>query len=170
MRKWKQDCLLQKNHLSNNESGITLVELLAAISILMILVLVMGSFHIFGLRHFTNQTKGASQANELSYALTVLSNNIRKESYDNLAETEVDDGQVENIIRFNDGPTFKVEDNVLKKDDSEIVKRVKEMKVYRSDVEKSIRVILTITDLQMNSKVYETTIYPREESGAETQN
>lgn len=161
MRKWKQDCLLQKNHLSNNESGITLVELLAAISILMILVLVMGSFHIFGLRQFNNQTEAASQANDLSYALTVLSNDIRKESYASLAESEVNEGEVENIIRFNDGPTFKVDSNILKKDDFTVVEQVKEMKVTRNDSEKSIDVELTGTDLQTSSKVYRTTIYPR---------
>lgn len=169
MPKWKQDCGLQKNRLIKDETGITLVELLAALSILTILVLTMGSFHIFGLRHFNNQTSGASQANDLSYALTILSNDIRKESYDELAESEFDEGEIENIIHFTNGPIFKVKNNILTKDDSKIVEQVKEMKVYRNDSEKSIRVILTGTDLQTRSKVYKTTIYPRGESDVETQ-
>lgn len=171
MRKWKQNCLMLKTRLANDETGITLVELLAALSILTILVLTMGSFHIFGLKHFNNQTNGASQANDLSYALTVLSNDIRKESYNNLAasEPELEEGEAEYIIDFTDGPIFKIENSILTKNDSKIVEQVKEMKVYRNDSEKSIRVMLTGTDQQMNSKVYETTIYPRGESDAETQ-
>ena len=70
-----------KNRLKD-ETGITLVELIAAISLLMIVILLAGAIHMFGQRQFKTQTESASQANDFSYALTVMTTELRKSQPD----------------------------------------------------------------------------------------
>lgn len=64
--------------MNTEESGITLVELLAVLSLLSVVILLGGSVHMFGQRQFQAQTESASQNNDLSYAMTVMSTDIRK--------------------------------------------------------------------------------------------
>ncbi len=71
MRRWKQDCL------SKNDAGFTLVELLASLAILSLIIGLIGSVTMFGIKQYDNQTFEAEQANDYSYALTVLSKEIR---------------------------------------------------------------------------------------------
>ena len=71
MRRWKQDCL------SKNDAGFTLVELLASLAILSLIIGLIGSVTMFGIKQYDKQTFEAEQANDCSYALTVLSKEIR---------------------------------------------------------------------------------------------
>lgn len=75
---------MKKNKIMSNESGITLVELLAALSILSVVILLAGSTHMFGQRQFISQKESAEASNDLSYALNVMTTDLRKQSRDNV--------------------------------------------------------------------------------------
>jgi len=61
-----------------SEEGITLIELMASLAILSIVILLVGSVHIFGQTQFINQTETASQSNDLRYSLSLVSRDVRQ--------------------------------------------------------------------------------------------
>ena len=61
-----------------SEEGITLIELMASLAILSIVILLVGSVHIFGQTQFINQTERASQSNDLRYSLSLVSRDVRQ--------------------------------------------------------------------------------------------
>jgi type II secretory pathway pseudopilin PulG len=152
MQKWKQDYPLLKN-----ESGITLVELLAVIALMSIVIMLGGAVHMFGQRQFRAQTESASQNNDLSYAMTMMSSDLRKVPSDHIEVAQ------DNLIKVKDGPIYKVENNVLSRNSTPIAESVHSMKVIKSDAYISIDLILRDSTTGVNNKDYRTTIYFRDE-------
>lgn len=72
----------------HKDDGITLVELLASIAILSIVIMLAGSVHIFGQRQFIAQTDSASQSNDLSYGMAMLSRDIRNSTAEEVSYEE----------------------------------------------------------------------------------
>ena len=93
-----------KNKL-NDESGVTLVELLAVLSILSVFIILAGSIHIFGQKQFTSQTQSASQANDFSYALTLMTTEVRAQEPNKVADKDNDTNE-KNIIKINGDKVF----------------------------------------------------------------
>lgn len=153
MLRWKQDYHLQKNRLIKDESGITLVELLAAISILSIVILLGGAIHIFGQRQFNNQTEAASQANDLSYALTVMTTEIRKESQESVT---VEENQA---IHIGEEHRFYINDKKLYHNGNVLAEPINSIEVEKGENE--IHIILHGSTQHAQKKKYETTIYFR---------
>ncbi|PXW90038.1 prepilin-type N-terminal cleavage/methylation domain-containing protein [Streptohalobacillus salinus] len=65
-----------------NEKGITLVELLAALAILSIILLLVGSAHIFGQRQYFEQNKTIQLQDEVRAAMSQLTTDVRKVTAD----------------------------------------------------------------------------------------
>lgn len=160
MQKWKQDYLSQKQRLNKDESGITLVELLAAISILFVVILLAGAIHMFGQRQFIHQTESASQANDLSYALTVMSTDLRKQE-----PAQVIVNEEGNKISVADGTEYYVLDNQLYKGNTVLAKSVDTLRVEK--IEEALKIILQSSSQSNQNKKYETTIYFRGIANAE---
>ncbi|OJF90901.1 PilW family protein [Alkalibacterium sp. 20] len=158
MRKWKRDYLL-KNKLNKNSSwksdkGFTLVELLASIALLSVVILLAGSVHIFGQKQFISQTESASQANDMSYALSVMSRDLRKEAF-------LDVTVEGNTIKILGDPVFEKEGQRLLKNGNTLSSSINDMTVNRSDEDRSLEIVLRSSRSQTQQKEYRTTIYFR---------
>lgn len=137
------------------DDGMTLVELIASLAILSVVIILVGSVHIFGQRQFINQTESASQANDLSYSLSVMSRELRKAEFDSVtvgAET----------ITVEGGPTFTRNGSRLLQNTSVLSDRIATFAPVLDDVEKSITITINSTgNQQKQSNEYQTTIYFR---------
>lgn len=160
---WRQDCLLAKEVVSSGmkdkinfkqDQGMTLVELLAALTILMVVILLAGSVHIFGQKQFINQTESASQANDMSYALSVMSRDLRKEAFDDITVEG-------NTIKILEVPVFKKENQRLLKNGNTLSVSINDMTVTKSDENRSLEIVLRSSKTQTQQKEYRTTIYFR---------
>lgn len=152
VQKWRRYYHLIKSSKLKEETGITLVELLAAISILSIVIVLAGSVHMFGQRQFIDQTKSASQANDMNYALTVMTTDLRK--------LKTDDVKVEeNKIFINESLLYSVKDNKLRKADQILASNI-DNQAFMKDTE-GITITLKTTDQIRPKKKYETKIYFR---------
>lgn len=148
MRRWKQDCL------SKNDAGFTLVELLASLAILSLIIGLIGSVTIFGIKQYDKQTFEAEQANDYSYALTVLSKEIRSAESVTVAEGSI---TVDGIVYAQSGTqlikTAEGSNKEVLADDLPTAG----FKV--SEIEKNN--IIEIIIKNNESKTYQTTIYLR---------
>lgn len=137
--------------IENEEKGITLVELLAAISILSIVILLAGSVHMFGQRQFIDQTKSASQENDMSYAMTVMTTDLRKTRPTQTVEIN------DTSIKISDGSLYELSSSALKKNSAILVEEVTgSFKTTKND--DGVHIKITSNN---SSKTYETTIYFR---------
>lgn len=168
MLRWKRGSLLtQKNYkkILRSESGITLVELLASLSLLMVIILLAGSIHIFGQRQFKSQRESATQANNVSYALGEMSSELRKYSNTDLTirtngipkDSTSSEG---NEIYLGDGDNqvkYFVENNKLKRNNTVIADSIDSL---HAEMNGTFGIIITLTSDSKHSKPkeYETTI------------
>lgn len=165
MQKWKPFCHLRKKlkPLLKNEAGVTLVELLAAIAILGIIIALAGSIHIFGQRQFRNQTESANQTNDISYALSVMSTDLRRHSPGEVNVTE-------DVIKILDEngevvQSYRESGNKLMQSDVELINYVRSFSAETTADGKGIHIEIFIdsTSPGVEAKKYQTTIYFRGE-------
>lgn len=149
-----------KNRLKD-ETGITLVELIAAISLLMIVILLAGAIHMFGQRQFKTQTESASQANDFSYALTDMATELRK-SQPNLVVVE--NG---NKIIIDNVEVFWQEGDKLYHRGSLIAEDIGKFKAKKHN--DSIEISITKGNYSASDKKYHTRIYFRGVPSEETE-
>lgn len=153
MRKWKQDCHLK------NENGFTLVELLASLAILSMIISLIGSVTMFGIKQYDNQTFEAEQANDYSYALTVLSKEIRSAKSVTVANGSITvDGVIyaqtgTQLIKTAEDSSQEVLADYLPTDGFKV-----------SEIETNNIIAITIKNNE--SKTYQTTIYLRGDNNA----
>ncbi|MHA6259348.1 PilW family protein [Sporosarcina sp. CAU 1771] len=62
----------------NNEKGLTLVEVLAVIVIGALIIILISNTHLFGQKQYKNQSGKAEGLYDISYALKVITKEIRK--------------------------------------------------------------------------------------------
>lgn len=147
--------------MKNNERGITLVELLAALSILSVVILLAGSIHLFGQRQFITQTDSANQANDFSYAMTVMTTELRKQKPENV---EVTPG----IIKINNEDSFYQEGNKLKGLGTNIAESVSRFNPVMLEDKTGVEISIESTNQMAANKKYQTTIYFRGEPDEQT--
>lgn len=149
MRKWKHA------YHSKNDAGFTLVELLASLAILSLIIGLIGSVTLFGIKQYDKQTFEAEQANDYSYALTVLSKEIRSAESVTVAEGSITvDGVVyaqtgAQLIKTAEGNSKEVLADDLPTAGFKVVREI--------ETNKFIEIILKNNE----SKTYQTTIYLR---------
>lgn len=148
MRKWKHA------YPSKNDAGFTLVELLASLAILSLIIGLIGSVTLFGIKQYDNQTFEAEQANDYSYALTVLSKEIRSAESVTVAEGSITvDGVIyaqtgTQLIKTAEDSSQEVLADHLPTDGFKV-----------SEIETNNIIAITIKNNE--SKTYQTTIYLR---------
>ncbi|NLC40392.1 MAG: prepilin-type N-terminal cleavage/methylation domain-containing protein [Clostridiaceae bacterium] len=154
--------------LLKSEAGVTLVELLAAIAILGIIIALAGSIHIFGQRQFRNQTESANQTNDISYALSVMSTDLRRHSPGDV--DVIDESVIEILNEAGDPvPRYRTEGNKLMQGDAVLINYVSSFTVQKiidsEDAFKGIEIEVSIHSDKpgVEAKDYQTTIYFRGE-------
>ena len=138
----------------SGEKGITLIELLASITILSVVILLVGSVHLFGQRQFVSQTESNRQANDLRYSLAMISRDVRSANDFELVASH-------HIVV--DEVSYKKEGSNLLRNGSVLSKRVGQFEVVQSKDQTDTYVITissSLNDLDQSER-YSTTIYLR---------
>lgn len=146
MRKWKPGWHLK------NENGFTLVELLASLAILSMIISLIGSVTMFGIKQYDTQTSAASQSNDYSYALSVLSKEVRSAEKVDISEGSI---SVDGTVFVQDGSRLIKKTNA----DQEIL--AEDVKSGGFQIVKNANKTINITLESAKQKIYETTIYLR---------
>jgi len=71
-----------------NERGITLVELLGALALMSIILLLIGSVHLFGQRQFRDQSADINSQEQVRYVMSQITSDIRAVTIDQVDDTE----------------------------------------------------------------------------------
>ncbi|UJF14840.1 prepilin-type N-terminal cleavage/methylation domain-containing protein [Jeotgalibaca sp. MA1X17-3] len=157
MRKWKHVSHSPKTLLKNslvNEEGMTLIELLASIAILSVVILLVGSVHMFGQKQYINESYSAKQSNDLTYSLSVLSREVRKAGPDSVT--------VDKSVLIIDGIEFKLDNSQLKKNGQVLADNIESFDVEEIEDNEGIKISVTSKPNQNGkSKEYSTAIYFR---------
>lgn len=133
------------------EEGITLVELLASITILSIVIMLVGSVHIFGQTQFISQTETASQSNDLRYSLSLVSSDIRQAGVvEEIGEKTYMVGEY----------TYSFQEPNLYRNSERLSSKIDVFKIIPSDDYAEI-IIKSTTNRQAQGESYHTTIYFR---------
>lgn len=154
-----------------DETGITLVELLAVLVLMSLVIALGGAIHIFGQKQFRAQTESASQNNDYSYAMTLMSSDLRKVPLSEVASgiTLNDDPQV---IKIEGGPIYSYTGNQLTRNNEVIIDNLRAKPIiqfgYIGDETSAIdRIEIKLKQINneagLNNKDYQTTIYFRGE-------
>lgn len=162
MHKWKRGCRSVQQKISKtslrNESGMTLVELLASIALLSVVLSLVGAVHLFGQKQYLAQSYSAGQSNDFAYTLSVISKEVRKEPFSSIAISE--DGE---ILSIKSVEVFRKQGAELLKNDGEVLADgVDKFKVTLNDADKSVTIeLISIPKYNNQSKKYQTKIYLR---------
>lgn len=146
MRKWKPGWHLK------NENGFTLVELLASLAILSMIISLIGSVTMFGIKQYDTQTSAASQSNDYSYALSVLSKEVRSAEKVDISEGSI---SVDGTVFVQD------ESRLIKKTNTEQEVLAENVKSGGFQIVRNADKTINITLESAKQKMYETTIYLR---------
>ncbi|MBM7541795.1 PilW family protein [Amphibacillus cookii] len=71
-----------------NEQGITLVELLGVLAIMSIMIVLIGSAHLFGQRQFYQQTDQIDKQGEVRLVVSQLTTDLRKVTTESVSQSE----------------------------------------------------------------------------------
>lgn len=127
----------------NREKGITLVEVLASLSILSIILILASSVHLFGLKQVSTQTKQIQNQSDDRLAIKLITKEIRKAS-----KVEV---TTPNVLTI-DGVNYQLKGTNLQKGSEIFIPNINKFLVAKYGVQ----IKLTIDNLP------ETIIYLRE--------
>ncbi|WP_099362073.1 prepilin-type N-terminal cleavage/methylation domain-containing protein [Fredinandcohnia onubensis] len=127
-----------------SERGVTLVELLAAISLLSIVLLLASSVHLFGQKQMNSQSDEVQKQSQERLAANLITKEIRK------AKTvEVKNP---NQLTVNDADTYKLEGTTILKNNEEFMTKINGFSVSKNGNQVSLKI----------GNLPETTIYIRE--------
>lgn len=127
-----------------SERGVTLVELLAAISLLSIVLLLASSVHLFAQKQMNSQSDEVQIQSQERLAANLITKEIRK------AKTvEVKNP---NQLTVNDTDTYKLEGTTIKKNNEEFMTKINGFSVSMNGNQVSLKI----------GNLPETTIYIRE--------
>lgn len=162
MHKWKRGCHFVQQKISKislrNESGMTLVELLASIALLSVVLSLVGAVHLFGQKQYLTQSYSARQSNDFAYTLSVISREVRKTPFADVTVTESGD-----TLMIDGAVAFSQQDSQLVKNTDQVLAEDVEDFVVTPDTEtKSVKIVLkSLSEMNSQPKEYQTTIYFR---------
>ena len=161
MQKWKRGCRSVQKNLKNslrNESGMTLVELLASIALLSVVLSLVGAVHLFGQRQYLAQSYSAGQSNDFAYTMSVISKEVRKTSFADVTVSESGDA-----LLIGGAEAFSQQgEQLVKNNDQVLANGVADFTVELNATEKSVAIVLeSMAKYNNQSKEYQTKIYLR---------
>ena len=161
MQKWKRGCRSVQKNLKNslrNESGMTLVELLASIALLSVVLSLVGAVHLFGQKQYLAQSYSAGQSNDFAYTMSVISKEVRKTSFADVTVSESGDA-----LLIGGAEAFSQQgEQLVKNNDQVLANGVADFTVELNATEKSVAIVLeSMAKYNNQSKEYQTKIYLR---------
>lgn len=139
------------NRLFNNEKGLSLVELLAAVAIGSLLLILVSTSHIFIQNQYNSQSTDVKQLTDITIVMKSITKDIRSAD---VVETSEDYKQ---LILTNDHQTttYTFEDNLLMKNNVPYVRELESFEVKTADKK------ITIAIKQQAGKEVKTEIVKR---------
>ncbi|WP_321434358.1 PilW family protein [Trichococcus flocculiformis] len=162
MQKWKRGCRSVQQKISKtslrNESGMTLVELLASIALLSVVLSLVGAVHLFGQKQYLAQSYSAGQSNDFAYTMSVISKEVRKTSFADVTVSESGDA-----LLIGGAEAFSQQgEQLVKNNDQVLANGVADFTVELNATEKSVAIVLeSMAKYNNQSKEYQTKIYLR---------
>lgn len=141
------------NRFFNNEKGLTLVELLVAVSIGSLLLVLIPTIHLFIQNQYNDQSTDVKQLTDLTLAMKSITKDIRSANV-------VEDSENHKQLTLTDDhktTTYVFEDNMLKKNNLPFVHELEHFEV-KKDAAK-----ITITIKQQSGREVRTEIVRRGE-------
>lgn len=140
-----------------SEEGITLVELLAALSLFSIVVLLIGSVHIFAQRQFRQQSDRIEVSSEVRLVMSQFESDIRS----------IDSGTVywdeDTLFIGSEEISYRLSDQKILRNDSVIADNISDFSVEFDSDRNQVDVRVTGTQKnQRQPQTLKTTIYLRE--------
>lgn len=134
-----------------NQNSVTLIELLAAISLLSIFVLLASSIHLFGQKQMSNQTSEIQNQSNVRLAMNLITKQIRKASNVTVSN---------NVLTIDNTDVYKLENSNLTKNSQPLVTNLQKFDIQLN----GDQITLSIADLPNNNNpqtILSTTIYIR---------
>ena len=155
MQKWKRGCRSVRQKISSslrNESGMTLVELLASIALLSVVLSLVGAVHLFGQKQYLAQSYSAGQSNDFAYTMSVISKKVRKTSFADVTISESESGDA---ILTVDAEAFSQQgEQLVKNNDQVLADGVADFTVELNATEKSVAIVLKSPEKEYQTKIY----------------
>ncbi|MCM3725302.1 prepilin-type N-terminal cleavage/methylation domain-containing protein [Neobacillus cucumis] len=107
----------------NNEKGVTLIELLAALSLLSIILLLASSVHLLGLKQSSSQTSEIQNQSNVRLAMNSITREIRKAStvsFINIDDTDSSNDQ----LKINGVDIYKLENKNITKNADPLIANI----------------------------------------------
>lgn len=134
-----------------NQKGVTLIELLAAITLLSIVLLLANSIHLFGQKEMTDQTAEIQNQSNVRLAMNLITKQIRKASSINVDSN--------NVLTL-DSDIYKLDNNSLTKNGQPFITNLQKFDIQYD----GSKITVTIADLPSTNNpqtTLSTTIYIR---------
>nr|WP_309099760.1 prepilin-type N-terminal cleavage/methylation domain-containing protein [Fredinandcohnia onubensis] len=115
-----------------SERGVTLVELLAAISLLSIVLLLASSVHLFGQKQMNSQSNEVQIQSQERLAANLITKEIRKAKTVEVINP--------NQLTINDTDTYKLEGTTIKKNNEEFMTKINGFSVSMDGNQVSLKI------------------------------
>ncbi|PFO03547.1 hypothetical protein COJ85_12905 [Bacillus sp. AFS076308] len=109
--------------IQNSEKGVTLIELLAALSLLSIILLLASSVHLLGLKQSSSQTSEIQNQSNVRLAMNIITREIRKAStvsFINIDDTDLSNDQ----LKINGVDIYKLENKNITKNANPLITNI----------------------------------------------
>ena len=119
----------------NNEKGVTLIELLAALSLLSIILLLASSVHLLGIKQSSSQTAEINNQSNVRLAINIITREIRKAS--TVSFVNIDDSDITNDqLKINGVDVYKLENKQITKNADPLINNIQTftLKIVKDDM------------------------------------
>lgn len=120
-----------------NEKGLTLVEMLATISIASMLILMISSTHLFVQNQYNKQTEQIKQLNDMTYVIKLITHDFRRAESENI---KVDGNNEHMIVIGENRYEWNKSEEAIKKNDNIVVHQITSFFVREENEEINISI------------------------------
>ena len=143
-----------------NENGVTLIELLAALSLLSVILLLATSVHELGLKQSSNQTADIQSQSNVRLAMNIITREIRKAS--TVSFLNIDDIDVTNDqLKINGVDLYKLENKNITKNSDPLFTNIQKFTLKKIKDDMYTITIANIPSASLPQTTLSSTIYIR---------
>ena len=133
--------------MQKNEKGVTLIELLAALSLLSVVLLLASSIHMLGLKQSSSQITDIQNQSNIRLAMNIITREIRKAS--TVSFVNIDDTVTTNDqLIINGVDVYKLENNSITKNTNTLITNIQTFTIKKV---KDSMYTITIANIPSNN-------------------